>query len=98
MTSAREPVPATQLPSGSLRRHVLVSAALTALGGVLFGYDTGVISSGTLCSPARDFPGLTASGKDLLTSFRLASSAAADPASPPATVRSGRWLQSPQYR
>jgi len=34
-----------------VRRHVAISAAITALGGLLFGYDTGVVS-GALLFPA----------------------------------------------
>jgi hypothetical protein len=32
----------TETDPRRVRRHVAVSAAITALGGLLFGYDTGV--------------------------------------------------------
>jgi hypothetical protein len=69
MTGARGPALAA-LPSGAVRRHVLVGAAITALGGLLFGYDTGVIS-GALLFIGKDFPGLTSFDKELLTSILL---------------------------
>ena len=69
-TGARGPAPAAPLPSGTVRRHVLFGAAITALGGLLFGYDTGVIS-GALLFIGRDFPGLTSFDKELLTSILL---------------------------
>jgi len=31
----------TEAETRRVRRHVAVSAAITALGGLLFGYDTG---------------------------------------------------------
>lgn len=69
-TGGRGPALAAPLPSGTVRRHVLVGAAITALGGLLFGYDTGVIS-GALLFIGRDFPGLTSFDKELLTSILL---------------------------
>jgi len=68
--SADEAKPAPTGPNGSIRRHVLLGAAITALGGLLFGYDTGVIS-GALLFISKDFPGLTAFDKELLTSILL---------------------------
>jgi sugar porter (SP) family MFS transporter len=56
--------------SSVIRRHVLFGAAITALGGLLFGYDTGVIS-GALLFVGKDFPGLTSFDKELLTSILL---------------------------
>jgi sugar porter (SP) family MFS transporter len=70
MTTTREPSPGVRLSSGSIRRHVLWGAAITALGGLLFGYDTGVIS-GALLFIGKDFPGLTSFDKELLTSILL---------------------------
>jgi sugar porter (SP) family MFS transporter len=69
MTTTDEPTPAL-LSAGTIRRHVLWGAAITALGGLLFGYDTGVIS-GALLFIGRDFPGLTSFDKELLTSILL---------------------------
>ena len=69
-TGARGLTLAALLPSGTVRRHVLFGAAITALGGLLFGYDTGVIS-GALLFIGRDFPGLTSFDKELLTSILL---------------------------
>ncbi len=69
-TGSRGPALAAPPPSGTVRRHVLSGAAITALGGLLFGYDTGVIS-GALLFIGRDFPGLTSFDKELLTSILL---------------------------
>ena len=41
-----------------VRRHVTVSAAITAPGGLLFGYGTGVVS-GALLFVKKDFGGLS---------------------------------------
>jgi sugar porter (SP) family MFS transporter len=70
MTSTREPPLALRLSTGTIRRHVLLGAATTALGGLLFGYDTGVIS-GALLFIGKDFHGLTSFDKELLTSILL---------------------------
>ena len=70
MTGGREPTSAAPLPPGIIRRHVVAAAAITALGGLLFGYDTGVIS-GALLFIGKDFPGLTSFDKELLTSILL---------------------------
>jgi hypothetical protein len=40
MTGAREPRSAAPLPPVICCRHVLAGAAITALGGLLLGYDT----------------------------------------------------------
>jgi sugar porter (SP) family MFS transporter len=66
--------PATPPSSGIVRRRVLVGAWITALGGLLFGYDTGVIS-GALLFIGRDFHGLTSFDKELLTSVLLVGAA-----------------------
>jgi sugar porter (SP) family MFS transporter len=66
----RGAAPGGSLPSSVIRRHVLSGAAITALGGLLFGYDTGVIS-GALLFIGKDFHGLTSFDKELLTSILL---------------------------
>jgi len=53
-----------------IRRHVAVSAAITALGGLLFGYDTGVVS-GALLFVKNDFGGLSSFQQELVTSLLL---------------------------
>jgi len=70
VTITREPSPGVRLSSGTIRRHVVWGAAITALGGLLFGYDTGVIS-GALLFIGKDFHGLTSFDKELLTSILL---------------------------
>jgi sugar porter (SP) family MFS transporter len=54
----------------SIRRHVVWAAAITALGGLLFGYDTGVIS-GALLFLQTTFGTLSAFDKELVTSLLL---------------------------
>jgi sugar porter (SP) family MFS transporter len=65
-----QPTRAVPLSPGTIRRHVLFGAGITALGGLLFGYDTGVIS-GALLFIGKDFHGLTSFDKELLTSTLL---------------------------
>ena len=55
-------------------RAVVWLAAITALGGLLFGYDTGVVS-GALLFLKNDFPNITSVQKELVTSFLLAGAA-----------------------
>ena len=52
------------------RTLVLSLTLIATLGGLLFGYDTGVIS-GALLFIGKDFPGLTSFDKELLTSILL---------------------------
>ncbi len=58
------------MTSRTIRRHVIWNSTITALGGLLFGYDTGVIS-GALLFISKDFPGLSSTQKELLTSILL---------------------------
>jgi sugar porter (SP) family MFS transporter len=55
---------------GSVRRHVVAAAGVTALGGLLFGYDTGVVS-GALLFLKNDFGGLSSFQQELVTSLLL---------------------------
>jgi sugar porter (SP) family MFS transporter len=57
-------------PAQKVRRHVAVSAGVTALGGLLFGYDTGVVS-GALLFVKKDFGGLSSFQEELITSLLL---------------------------
>ncbi len=57
-------------PARKVRRHVALSAGVTALGGLLFGYDTGVVS-GALLFVKKDFGGLSSFQEELITSLLL---------------------------
>jgi sugar porter (SP) family MFS transporter len=57
-------------PAQKVRRHVGLSAGVTALGGLLFGYDTGVVS-GALLFLKKDFGGLSSFQQELVTSLLL---------------------------
>jgi len=59
-----------ELTARTIRRHVFWAAAITALGGLLFGYDTGVVS-GALLFLHVDFGKLTSFDKELVTSLLL---------------------------
>lgn len=60
--------------SGAIRRHVIVASGITALGGLLFGYDTGVVS-GALLFLKTDFGGLSSFQQELVTSLLLVGAA-----------------------
>ena len=71
MTATGQPAPPPgELSTATIRRHVIWGAAITALGGLLFGYDTGVIA-GVLLFVGDTFHGLTSFDKELLTSILL---------------------------
>ncbi len=68
---------AERLPSPTstqVRRHVIGAAGVTALGGLLFGYDTGVVS-GALLFMKNDFGGLSSLQQELVTSLLLVGAA-----------------------
>lgn len=60
----------TELTARTIHRHVVWAAAITALGGLLFGYDTGVVS-GVLLFLHIDFGSLSSLDKELVTSLLL---------------------------
>jgi sugar porter (SP) family MFS transporter len=62
--------PQPELSAGTIRRHVISAAAITALGGLLFGYDTGVVS-GALLFLHNSFGSITSFQKELVTSLLL---------------------------
>jgi sugar porter (SP) family MFS transporter len=72
-SDARRPDSSSGPPAigrGSVRRHVVGAAGVTALGGLLFGYDTGVVS-GALLFLKNDFGGLSSFQQELVTSLLL---------------------------
>jgi sugar porter (SP) family MFS transporter len=70
MTMVRMASRTAEVDPRHVRRHVAVSAAVTALGGLLFGYDTGVVS-GALLFVKKDFGGLSSFQQELVTSLLL---------------------------
>src|ERR1700709_1964221 len=66
----RMATPAVEEDPRRVRRHVALSAAITALGGLLFGYDTGVVS-GALLFLKNEFGGLSSFQQELVTSLLL---------------------------
>jgi sugar porter (SP) family MFS transporter len=70
MTMVRMASRSVEADPRRVRTHVAVSAAITALGGLLFGYDTGVVS-GALLFVKKDFGGLSSFQQELVTSLLL---------------------------
>src|SRR5580693_4850718 len=70
----RSRVHRTQRRGSSPGQAVVWLSAITALGGLLFGYDTGVVS-GALLFLKNDFPSISSVQKELITSFLLAGAA-----------------------
>jgi Sugar (and other) transporter len=85
----RSGAPAAPLSSGTIHRHVVWGAAITALGGPLFGCDTGVISGAPLFI-GKDFHGLTSFDKERLTSIQLIGALAGALAAGKIADRAGR--------
>lgn len=65
------------IPAGT-GRAVIWGAAITALGGLLFGYDTGVVS-GALLFLSKTFHPLSSFDKELVTSLLLVGAAVGAP-------------------
>ena len=70
----RSRVHRTQRRGSSPGQAVVWLSAITALGGLLFGYDTGVVS-GALLFLKNDFPNISSVQKELVTSFLLTGAA-----------------------
>jgi sugar porter (SP) family MFS transporter len=58
----------------AIQRNVVIASGITALGGLLFGYDTGVVS-GALLFLKNDFGGLSSFQQELVTSLLLVGAA-----------------------
>ena len=78
----------SEVATGSQRRFVRVAAAITATGGLLFGYDTGVIS-GALLFIREDFP-LSDFMQGVIVSFLLVGAVTGALAGGPLSDRFGR--------
>jgi sugar porter (SP) family MFS transporter len=75
MTTKRPTAPGAAGSSGQqLDRAVVLTSAITALGGLLFGYDTGVVS-GALLFLHKSFGDITSFQKELVTSLLLVGAA-----------------------
>lgn len=70
----RSRVHRTQRTGSSPGQAVVWLSAITALGGLLFGYDTGVVS-GALLFLKNDFPNISSVQEEPVTSFLLAGAA-----------------------
>src|SRR5919107_5719912 len=74
---------------GDKRRFVNIAAAITATGGLLFGYDTGVIS-GALLFIREDFAPLSDFMQGVIVSFLLVGAVTGALAGGPLSDRFGR--------
>src|SRR4051812_42578110 len=68
------PMSTVEAQRSSIRWHVVGASAVTALGGLLFGYDTGVVS-GALLFLKNEFGGLSSFQQELVTSLLLVGAA-----------------------
>src|SRR4029450_13172275 len=75
--------------TGRQRRFVRVAAAITATGGLLFGYDTGVIS-GALLFITKDFAPLSSFLQGVIVSVLLVGAVTGAIAGGPLSDRLGR--------
>jgi len=64
----------TSAESATHRRALILASAITALGGLLFGYDTGVVS-GALLFLQNSFGKMSAFDKEMVTSLLLVGAA-----------------------